>query len=375
MRRKVEQISTTIVVVNARTRWLFVHVETHEGIRGTGEATLDPPFEMGVAGVQQAASRVVDKSFDSPNELFGELVSSELRGGLVEWAGQSAIEQALWDIVGRDLGLPVHQLFGGKRRDHVGAYANLNPGLMGDRSPAAFAAAAAAAVTGGFTAIKCAPFDGLERHPNSRTSASLLEAGLERVQAVREAVGSEIALMVDCHQRFDARTAARSIEKLSEFAPYWIEEPVSPHSLEAWSAVRSATDARLAGGETLSGLVAFRDFISRSGVDVVMPDVKYCGGLESLRKISAVAEAEGVVVSPHGPDGPVSSLATVHVVATLPNIEMVEYAWRDSEWRSDLVSGAETLDQGRLVVPDTPGFGGEFDFDVAAAHSHPKSLD
>ena len=159
--------------------------------------------------------------------------------------------------------------------------------------------------------------------------------------------------------------------RLAVLRPYWIEAPVAERDLEGWRRVRDSTDARLAGGEMLVGLAAHRRFIEASGVDVIMGDVKYCGGIAALRDVAGLAEAFGIELAPHNPSGPVSTAATAHVAAALPHVvPIMEFAWGEANWRPSLVGGAEVVDGGRVTVPTGPGLGVRLDEAVAAGHPY-----
>ena len=175
--------------------------------------------------------------------------------------------------------------------------------------------------------------------------------------------------MIDCGRQFDARSALPIVEQLTPLSPYWIEEPVDSDSVQAWKVVPASTKARLAGGELLHSLSAFEAFLDRSGADVVMPDVKYCGGLSALAAIAARAEGEGVVVSPHNPDGPLATVATLHASSTIRNLDMVEYAWNEVTWRNDLLLQGERLENGEFRLPEGVGFGVDLNETLARDHS------
>lgn len=364
---RIRDVHATVVNATPHTNWIFVEVETEEGPTGLGEATLGGHESQVVAHLEMLRPRLVGASAGDIERL--ELSAPGAPGGLAFAAAASAVEQALWDLLGQELGAPVYRLLGGACRDRVRVYANINRGTQGDRSAAAFARSALAAVGAGFTAVKCAPFDGLFREAwEERGARRCIDDGLARVAAVREAVGDDVDLMVDCHYRMRPRTAARVIAELEAFRPYWVEAPVSEHDLAAWAEVRASTRTRLAGAEQLVGLQAHRWFLDQTGVDVLMPDVKYCGGIGTMKKIAALAEARGVDLAPHNPSGPVSTLASLHVAASTSNALVLEYAWGEVDWRSDLVSGAEQLVDGHLQLPTRPGLGARLNRELVNAH-------
>lgn len=356
-------------VVNAtpRTNWVFVTVRTEGGLEGVGEATLDwhePQVELEVAAYAEV---LVGKPATPNARELGPHPAAF--GGLANAAASSAIEQALWDLAGRRVGLPVSEMLGGAVRHRLRLYANVNRSLLDDRSPAAFGQAARAAAEDGFDAVKVAPFDGVLWAPRQdRGEARRIDEGLARVHAVRSAVGSDIDILVDCHFRFRPRTALAVIDGLAEVDPYWIEAPVPERDLDGWRLVRESTDQRLAGGEFLVGLEAHRRFLQETGVDVIMADVKYCGGVGPLRQVAALAESFGAELAPHNPSGPVAMAAAGQVAAVAPNVPIVEYGWGEVDWRTDLVGGAERIEDGMLLVSSEPGLGVSLDRMVVESH-------
>jgi galactonate dehydratase len=363
----IRAIRTSIVHVTARTNWVFVIVDTDDDRTGVGEATLDG-HETHVLAEIAAAARVLVGTPAVPS-------SRALRphpaafGGMAHNAAISAIEQALWDLLGQRLGAPVSELLGGPSEGSVRLYANVNRAILGSRAPEAFAGAAVAAVDAGFDAVKVAPFDGLRWEPEQdRAARRLIDAGLARIHAVRDAVGPEIDVLIDCHGRFNPRAATVVVREMEKIDPYWIEAPVSERDLEGWRRVRDSTSARLAGGEFLVGLEAHRRFIEATGVDVVMPDVKYCGGIGGLAQVTALAAAFGTEVAPHNPSGPVSTAATAHAALAAATPQIVEFACGEASWRSELVGGGEVIEGGRIVLDGQSGLGVHLDEAFAAGH-------
>lgn len=363
----IRDITCTVINATVQTNWVFVFVHTDEDLVGVGEATLDGHEAHVVAELGVAKREFLGKSADEIVRLCRPLPGAF--AGLVTAAVTSGIEQALWDIKGRSLDVPVVQLLGGAHRRRIRTYANLNRSMHSDRSIGAFGAAAAAAVADGFTAVKIAPFDGLRWEPEQdRRARRLIDLAAERVHVVRSAAGPEVDVLIDCHGRMNPRTATVVLREFENASPYWVEAPVPEGDVDAWRRVRRATSMRLAGGEFLMGLEANRRFLARSGVDVLMADVKYCGGIAALQAIARIAESYGVELSPHNPSGPVATLASVHVAANAPNVPILEYAWGEIDWRSQLAGGAERLEAGSLEVPTAPGLGIDLDAKILAAH-------
>ena len=365
---KITGLETFVVRVTERGDWVFVRLDTDAGISGIGEASQSGNDELCVAALSQFEGDLKGKNPFNVEEIFSQLQSTggvfAGRGGRVIETAVSAIEQALWDIIGKALGTPVYNLMGGRLRQQIRLYANINRGTW-DRSPGGFAQSAASAVEEGFTAIKCAPFDEVNVGALDQDGAwRTWETGVERARSIREAVGAEIDLLVDCHNRFNVSMALEVAKALKEINVSWFEEPVSYEIPGALKEVRSGCGLPVVAGETAFGRLRFWEMVSTRAVDIIMPDVKHVGGLMELKKVAAMAEPMGILVSPHNPAGPVATAASVQVCATLPNFTILEYAWGEVNWRSDLLRPAETIRNGQIETTDAPGIGVELNMDV-----------
>jgi galactonate dehydratase len=359
-----------------RTVWLMVRLRTDAGLTGLGEAS--DAFGFANTTKQDAARMESElRAFfglidgKSPLDIAQYRQKGEplaLKGGLVSATAYSAVEQALWDLAGKSLDLPTYALFGGALRDRLPVYANINRATQ-PRTPAGFAAAAKAAVSDGFRAVKAAPFDGFPP-PSSpaATIESAVESGIASMAAIREAVGPQVEVMVDCHSFFDVALAERVARRLEPQQLAWYEEPVAPEKTDETLAIRRRIQQPMAGGEVLFGVAGFAPLTRNRAVNVIMPDVKHCGGLLELTRIATVAEQDGVAVAPHNPSGPVSTAASVQVCAVLKNFRLLEFQWGEAEWRHDVVSPPERFEGGSIQVPDRPGFGVELDDRIVRAH-------
>jgi galactonate dehydratase len=363
---KISRVSAHAVHVNHRGDWIFVRVETDDGLVGWGEASHSGDDAATRRIVDGLAGRAVGRS---PFDVEAIVQPAEaVRRGIVWSAAASGLEHALWDVVGKAVGQPVHRLIGGRLRDRVRLYANVNRHVV-DRAPAAYARAAAAAVEQGFAAVKCAPFDGVQwqtlDHPDRRAA---LRDGLERVRAIRRAVGPDVDLLVDCHWRFDVPTALRVADELAPERLYWLEDPGPADDPTTLLQIKARLGTRLTGGERLLGRAGFLPLLAGHAVDVIMPDLKHVGGILEAKKIAAMAETHGVAVAPHSPAGPVATAAGAQLCATLPNFLILEHAWGEVGWRSDLVGG-EPIQDGYYVLSDRPGLGIELDEQLLRAHA------
>ncbi len=351
------------VNVTPKTNWSFLLVRTACGRTGIGECTLSNQEALLAAEAARLAANVVGEDAGSRNRIARLIPHAP--GGLVAHSVLSAFEQALWDLAGQDAQRPIHALLGGALRDAVPLYANINRGAN-PRTPQGFAAAATRAVAEGFRAVKLAPFEPLVWEDAADASQrAAYGQGLARIAAVRDAVGPGIDVMVDAHWRFSPGGAARLVRDVAEFGLFWLECPVSEANHPAIRAIRSMANdlgMRLAGAETLAGLGAYRSIIDAGCYDVLMPDIKYAGGHEEIRRIAALAQTAGIEVAPHNPTGPVCHAHSVHLCATLPNLLPLEVQFGETDRFFTLVSGHELrFDAGRATLPTAPGLGSAID--------------
>lgn len=352
---KITSIEPLVLQVNRRGDWLHVVVHTDAGITGVGEASHSGNDALCVASLGVFAQRLAGQNPLEIARIRHSLRQSD--GGRVWNTALSGLEQALWDILGQHLGVPVHRLFGGAVRDRLRLYANINR-HVNDRTPEGFARAAAQAADQGFTAIKLAPFDEM-RPPYRRATGPQADwqAGVARVRAVRRAIGEGVELAVDCHSRMEASVAKIVGQELADCHLFWYEEPVPDNQPEALAAVTAAVPMPTASAESVFGVEGFRPFLAQRVVDVIMPDVKHCGGLLELSEIAAAARMFQVQVAPHNPAGPLSTAATAQVASAWPNFYILEYAWGEVDWRADLLQPAERIEDGHLVLSQEPGLG------------------
>jgi galactonate dehydratase len=356
---RIARIDFAGVNVTPKTNWSFLRVTTEDGLTGIGEATLANHEGPLAAEAERLSRALVGADARARNTLARVLPHAP--GGLVRHAVLSALDQALWDIDGQRAGEPIHLRLGGAVRDGVALYANINRGVA-ERTPEGFAEAARRAVADGFAAVKLAPFDPLVWEDASSPGFRAAYAqGLDRVAAVREAVGRGIDVMVDCHWRFSAGGAAAAIADLAPLALHWVECPVAEANLAAIRRLRGMANdrgMRLAGAETLAGLAGFAPVIAAEAYDVLMPDIKYCGGHEEMRRIAALALVHGIEIAPHNPTGPVCHAHSVHASAAIPNATMLEVQFGETPLFTGIMAGAgPPASGGRAALPAAPGLG------------------
>jgi galactonate dehydratase len=357
------------VAVTPKTNWCFLLLRTEGGFTGLGECTLAGQEALLAAEAARLAAEVTGQDARARNRLARLLPHAP--GGLVAHTVLSAFEQALWDVAAQADGAPLHALLGGALRHRVPLYSNINRGVA-PRTPDGFADAARRAVAAGFDAVKLAPFDPIVWEDAQGWRAGYAQ-GLDRIAAVRDAIGPDVALMVDAHWRFSPGGAAALLRDVARLDLFWMECPVAEANHAEIRRLRGMANERgmrLAGAETLSGLAAYRPLIEGGLYDVLMPDMKHCGGHEEMRRIAALALTAGVEIAPHNPTGPGCHAHSLHACATLPNLLPLEVQFGETERFFTLCGGASLrFDAGAAAVPDLAGLG--VVLDEQGAHATP----
>ena len=340
------------IAVSERTTWRFVRLSTNVGVSGLGEASAGDPE---IRDLERFYGLLGDSLSIHAYRQAGLPLAAA--GGVRAASAFSGIEQALWDLRGKLLGAPVHELLGGRVRDTVPLYANVNRMTI-NRVPEGFGESAALACEAGFRAVKAAPFDGF---PSPEAPDADIEAattlGIDAMLAIREAVGDHVAVKVDCHGAFDFSRAVSVAERLHSAGLDWYEEPLPIDDIEGMRGLRDVIEQRLAGGERWFGLQGFLPLITTGAVDVLMPDVTLCGGALELAHIARAAETHGIAISPHNARGPVATAAALSVCAAVANVESLELQWGEVDWRSNVIDPPERIERGMLTVSNEPGFG------------------
>jgi galactonate dehydratase len=300
-------------------------------------------------------------------DLVGRMMRNDYaRAGQIAMSGIACIETACWDIVGKALDQPVYRLLGGAVRDRIKAYAN--GWYTVERTAEEFHAAARRVVDRGYRALKLDPFGA----GAWELTVEERRRSLELVEAVRDAVGADVEILIEMHGRFTPAEAIRLARELEPFAPSWIEEPVPPDNLKALRKVADQVSIPVATGERIHVRHEFRELFELQAADVVQPDLTMCGGINETRKIASWAESYYVLVAPHNVGGPVSTAAALHLAAATPNFKIQEHFNDFSEaFVKEAAPGNPEIDDGFFPLPDGPGLGVTIDEDVIA--EHPRS--
>ena len=345
------------VHVNARGNWILTRVTTDAGISGIGDASHGGPDGRTVALLKQFFEPLKGRSIFDIEWLRSSAQPAIQHSGKAAAVALSGLEQCLWDIIGKALSTPVYNLFGGCLRRSVRNYANINRSVE-RRTPEDFARMAERAVSAGFDAVKLAPFDDMPRDRSDAAKVAAVTAlGIQRAAAVRQAIGSKRDLLVDAHSKFDLSRGLELVHRIEDLNLFWIEEVTPASPLDDLAAINREAKMPTAGGESIYGVRGFYPYVTAQAVDIVMPDVKYCGGMLELKKIASLAEAADLKVSPHGPASPVGNVAAAHVCAGMPNFLILEHSFGEVPWRAELIDPPERLTNGCMELPDRPGLG------------------
>ena len=358
---RIDRLRFAEVKASEATTWTFVEVYDGEGTVAVAEITCGGNTAEAVRLTSELAGRLRGREIAEEGDVEGllGLAVSDMQGDMALATAVSGLRTAVSDLRAQRRGVTLTEELGGTPQESVLLYANINRHLLTrDRSPSSFGRAAELAVSRGFGIVKCAPFDGVG--PPSTREAILDEArtGIERVAAVRAAVGDDVTVLVDCHSRFERHTAPLVAEQLALSNIGWFEEPVEPtKDAEGLAEVAQAVSMIVAGGESGYGREFFRSIVECGALNVIMPDVKYCGGLAEACAAGRAAMDAGGDVSLHSPSGPVSLIGGGHATAAMPWAIHLEHAVYEADWRAELVTPHERVEGGRLWMPDGAGLG------------------
>src|SRR5258708_5130354 len=377
---------------------VFVKIDTDEGLTGLGECYPAAPASAIVDTIVAMQEHLVGQDPRDINMLHEKIRRFNLftgaQGGTVITA-LSGVEMALWDLLGKSLGVPVYRLLGGKFRDRVRLYADCGAGTIdaaGQRLAGAEAAAssrdaamidysvdmARQALRRGFGAIKADIDD--KDHPARRDAWNWTLTPLEidsivgRAAAVRDAIGDGIDFALDCHARFDVPSAIQLARELAPFKLMWLEEPVPPDSIEALARVRAASPVPICAGENVYTRFGLNALIQGGAVGVVMPGLERCGGVAEGMRIAGPAELNGLPLAPHEVCSPLGTMAMAHACAAIPNFLILEFHAMDLDYWEDLVvyAGGPVIQDGAVVLAEAPGWGVALNDEVARRHLHTR---
>lgn len=341
-----------------RPRWLFLKITTDEGVCGWGEPVIEGRSQIVEEAVHVLGKAIVGEDPMNIEHLWQVMYrGSFYRGGAILCSAISGIEQALWDIKGKVLGVPVWQLLGGKCRDRIRMYSHITP--IENPSPQMLCEAALDKVRQGYDALKT-PMRLPVRHIDTM---KVVEEYVNKFAALREAVGKEVDIAIDFHGRVSPAMAPIFCRELEPYYPMFVEEPVLPENVDAMVRISRSTTIPIATGERLFTPWAFREVLEKQAAQVLQPDLSHCGGILSTYKIASMAANYYVSIAPHNPLGPIALASCLQIDTCIPNFTAQENIRLEDG--SDLGKGIFKqefeVEQGYIKVPEAPGLGFEVD--------------
>ena len=336
--------------------WLFVRVETAEGIVGWGEGTNFPGVQPIATAIGNLRNAVVGQSAWDIEKLWNRMYRYLYYNGMggVVMAAISAIDVALYDVVGKKLGVPVYKLLGGQVHEKLRVYANgWIEGVA--RTPEALAKRTKELVAKGYTGCKFDPFSSSPY--NREVTREDLRDAVAQVKAVREAGGPDYDIAIDVHGRWNTKSTIEIIRVLEPYRLFFYEEAVPPENIAAMVEVQRSVNVPLATGERIFGRHGFRELLEKQAVRIVQPDIARTGGITEFKKIAAMADTYYVPVAPHNPNGPICTIASLHACLSIPNFLILEFFEPDEQVFREMVVGGLRSDRGSVYPVTTPGLG------------------
>jgi galactonate dehydratase len=356
------------LVEGVKYNWTLLKIYTDEGITGVGEATNWPGSQIVEAAAKEAGARIIGLDPMRTDFIWTKLYRD------LNWVGPfgasmcaiSGIDMALLDLKAKKLGVPMYQLLGGAFRDRIKLYANYWF-TGGGITPEEYTIQARKVMDAGFTGLKFDPFAhvnylyGEDLNTDLSLSKAQQDRAFEVSKAVREAVGQDTDIMIETHAMLNFKTAVTMAERLAELDITWYEEPAGPESAQTLRTMRERIDPKVSicVGERHYTRFGIRDLLEKQVADIIMPDITRCGGPSEMKRMATMAEAYNVLLAPHNPNGPLSTLASAHVCASVPNFFRQEFIFNDIPWRDEVIDHpiAEMIKDGHLHLSERAGLG------------------
>lgn len=357
----------TLVMGTSWRNLTFVKVETDEGLTGISEVRMNNRTDALVAYIDGAKHRhVIGSDPFNTEDLYQRLFRDDYgRAGEIVATGISVIEIACWDIIGKALNQPVYRLLGGACRDKIKAYAN--GWYRVERTTEEFHAAAKRVLEKGYRALKFDPFGAGYYELSYEEKLK----SVELVEAVRDAVGPDVEILVEMHGRFSPYMAIEISAELEKFQPSWVEEPVPPDNIAALAKASDKINLPVATGERLHNKYEYRELINLQAADILQPDITQTGGFLETKKIAAMGDMCYMTVAPHNVGGPVSTATALHFAACTTNFKIQEHFNDFSEaWVKEAATGCPEVIDGYFSLPNGPGLGMELNEDLIAEHPY-----
>ena len=352
---KIKRVDAHVIGIGNRKDVVCARVETEDGLHGWGEGTTPPNVTPVYAQIRSLAKLVIGEPAWDIERLWRKMYLAEENslGGTL-FAGISAIDIALWDILGKKLGVPVYQLLGGKIHPKIRIYTSYRWGNI-PRTAEAYLQRTKELMAQGATAGKWDPF-GDYPGPDRQLSTGVLNEVREMVRGVREA-GPAFDICIEAHGKWNMASAGRIIKMLEPFDIFFLEEPVPPEDVDAMAALQRSTNIPISTGEGLQSHWNYRELLQKQAARIIQPDAARAGGITAMKKIAAMADACYVTVAPHNPNGPVCTAASIHVAASIPNFVIMEEGNTNTRQYGDIFKDGWKSTMSHWEVPESPGLG------------------
>jgi galactonate dehydratase len=345
--------------------WMFVRISTDEGLVGWGEASLHGALESVETAIREISPMLVGQDPAGPEMHWHRLYNAwRWRGGAVFMSALAGLDIALWDLEGKRLGVPVHRLLGGAHRTALRVYAS--HWLSGVTTPEQAYDGAREAMRRGFAGFKCRPFsfEGLREN-----EAREIRRAADLIGAAREGAGPDAEIFIECSEFLSPRTAILLDEALHPFRPGWFEEPIPFENAKVMVQLQREIRTPIATGERLLSRFEFRELIENGGCRIIQPDIMHAGGFTEVRRIASMADAHYIPVAPHNPGGPICTVASMHLAASVPNFFILEQMEPQRAVRDRASTPAIPFSDGCFHLPQGPGLGIEPNLEALADHS------
>ncbi len=355
----------TFIAGNPWKNWLFVKVHTDEGVHGIGEGTLNGFAKTVEAAIHELSHIVIGMDpFDVEVlslRLFRDVYSD---GGQIQGSALAAIETACWDIMGKVTGQPLYKLLGGKCHDKLRIYAN--GWCRGPRTPESYAAKAKLVTAKGYTALKFDPFGNAWRTVEPKD----FQLAIDIIQAVREAVGDDVDLLIEGHNRFSVHTALQFADKMAPFRPTWFEAPVPPQRISAMVEVAKRSPVPVACGEDYYCREQFMELLKHDAVHIIQLEPQFLG-ISASKQVAGMVHAANGVIAPHSAQGPICSIVCAHLNMATPNFFLHEIFDEFNEpWEEEILTNPMPIDRGYVVPPEGPGLGTDLNIEEILKHPY-----
>lgn len=371
---KIEKVEVWLVE-GIKYNWTLLRITTDNGLTGVGEATNWPGSPLVYHAAKHLGDRIIGLDPSRIDYIWSKLYRD------LNWLGptgvmmcaMSGIDMALLDLKAKSLGIPCYELLGGAFRKEILLYANYWF-IKGGHNPEDYVRQAKEVVAQGFTGLKFDPFAhtnylfGDDLSSNLTLTSAQEDLAYDIVRAVRETVGPDVQLAIETHAMLSMPTALRMAERLAPLNMMWYEEPVGPESANTLKYFRERTNVPICVGERHYSRWGFRPVLEQQLVDYIMPDITRCGGPSELKRIATMAETYNIQVAPHNPNGPLSTLASAHVCASIPNFFRQEFMFNDVPWRDTVISRPLNIKDGFYILDDAPGLGVDLVDEVMESH-------